>query len=1232
MSSLKKRGMYSRMGLCAGVVLGTMLLHAGPLDNAVLHGETDKARAIDYRVGEEMVFTLTLQNAEPFPEGVYRISWSRTGDDGKTESGVVPASREKPLVIRTRSSKPGFVRILANVIDAKGREMRRRFRGDTSTPEGKAALNAFEKGDARVFFDGGAGAGVTTLASVPEPADYDAFWAARKARLAKVPMNPEIKEWPSNDPEVRVFSFRVACAGPRPVTGHYTVPKKLGKYMGHIRFHGYGKHFIEKIPKSGPHDRISMFINAHGYELGREEEYYTEFYNSIKSNGCTFGMDSTWQNLSTDTAYFGWMTYRIMRALQFLKSLPEWDGVNLRASGGSMGGLQTAWAAGLDPDVTEAEPIIPWCCDMGGRRTLKRLCPSWGVDETVAMRYFDPVNMAKRFSPRCRVDISRAGLGDYCCPPTGVAVFYNNIPGPKRIHWVQGSTHGYVPSEPHQAFVVTNEPQRVGRLLCDFETPDAVTIQVAEDGSEGVARLGPTLANGTNALWVGEAPESVTEGFTRTRLHLPKKTRNWRGFDRLAFEAVNGNDLPVSFIVYLTDAHGTRAGRAAFRLEPLSSRLCEAPLTSAKVDLADVRIVELVMSGVRKKVGIVVDDFRLLKAAERIPTGPNGRLTGKTRAIAAYRAACAQDEIAAHEARCASEQRHQRAGIASFAAAHPDAVADGALVMQATAMNQLRPHCTDFDALKPATELAVRVARGEAEGVLLAIAPMSADLPLTDVELAVADFSGFPASAVRAEVVGYVNCTNVCHSMQAYYEKSSEHPCGYTRMLREAPLGWYADPILSHVSSVAHVAAGSVQAFYVRVTCPNEQPAGTYRGNLNLTWSRAGRRVSRQIPLSVRVNGFHVGKTSELPLLVNFTPFVQPLSLSMTPAQAKALEDDPHAPVNLWKRQREMWADMLSSYFIMPASIYAKPGADGHIADFDLITRTAAKGRLGWYSIGTWRMMMKDEQTWRKTCLEPLKKCYAEACAAGLEGLCVSYGCDETRPNTFKAMAQAAAIIKREIPGLRLATTAYDDDFGTGTPLKEIDIHIPHIDKFDAAKARAARAEGRQVWWYIADETAPLPDFFVEGALSEPRLVMGAMAQRVKPQGFLYYAIAKWNVSRPMGCEPFTTWNPAGICHDDSRAYDGDGVWAYCGPMGVPVPTLRLENFRDGIEDYNYAQILTRRYEAHADKADAWAREARRLLDVPASVMESITNYTDDPTTVYAWRNRMADLIDASTT
>lgn len=447
---MKKIHLLLAVVCAAGCAFG-----AGELEDAVLHGETDKARAIDYKIGEEMVFTLSLQGAKPFAQGAYFISWKRTGDDGMSDSGKVAADPAKPLVIKTKLDKPGFVRIVAEVVDANGKAYRKSFKGDRNTPEGKVAYNRFERKDKRVFFDGGAGVMVDTLQSVPEPKDFDEFWAKRKARLAKVPMVPVVKEHPSKDKEVRVFSFTVPCAGPRPVTGHYTMPAKPGKYPAQISFHGYGAAFVEKIPATGPQDKIAMFINAHGYELGREPEYYTEFYNSIKSNGKTFGLDSVWQNKSVDTAYFGWMCYRIMRAIQFLKSLPEWNGKDLTARGGSMGGLQTIWAAGLDSDVSVAQPGIPWCCDMGGRDTLKRNRPNWGVGETEALRYFDPVNIAKRISKNCKVEITRAGLGDYCCPPSGVAILYNNIPGPKKINWMQGSTHGYIPTEEHQKFSIT---------------------------------------------------------------------------------------------------------------------------------------------------------------------------------------------------------------------------------------------------------------------------------------------------------------------------------------------------------------------------------------------------------------------------------------------------------------------------------------------------------------------------------------------------------------------------------------------------------------------------------------------------------------------------------------------------------------------------------------------------------------------------------------------------------
>lgn len=446
-----KRFWISTVGVIA--ILGMSM--AGPLDTAVLHGETDKARAIDYALGEEMSFTLTLEGVDHLPEEPYFIRWRRTGDDGKTDGGRVPLELGKPLVVKTSIDRPGFVRLLAEVVDASGKIYRKSFRGDTTTPEGRKAMNRFESTDKRIFFDGSAGVETERLQSVPEPADFDAFWARRRARLAKVPLTAEKREVAPTRQDVKTYAVSIACAGPHPSTGWLTVPTAPGKYPISVSFHGYGHTYPNKghvvSPLAGDGKTICFNFSPHGYELGREPEYYDEFFRSICSGGRSFGFDEK-QNADPENSYFSGYTYRLMRALEWLKTQPEWNGRDLRVSGGSMGGMQSIWAAGLDKDVSEAYPAIPWNCDIGGRDTLGRIIDSWYIHETPALRYYDPVNLAKRVNPNCRVEITRAGLGDYCCPPSGVAILYNNLPCAKKINWVQGSTHGYVPPEPNQCF------------------------------------------------------------------------------------------------------------------------------------------------------------------------------------------------------------------------------------------------------------------------------------------------------------------------------------------------------------------------------------------------------------------------------------------------------------------------------------------------------------------------------------------------------------------------------------------------------------------------------------------------------------------------------------------------------------------------------------------------------------------------------------------------------------
>ena len=83
------------------------------------------------------------------------------------------------------------------------------------------------------------------------------------------------------------------------------------------------------------------------------------------------------------------------------------------------------------------------------------------------------------------------------------------------------------------------------------------------------------------------------------------------------------------------------------------------------------------------------------------------------------------------------------------------------------------------------------------------------------------------------------------------------------------------------------------------------------------------------------------------------------------------------------------------------------------------------------------------------------------------------------------------------------------------------------------------------------------------------------------------------------------------------------------------MPTIRLENFRDGLEDYAYAMILeaiVRQREAQSaslsPQQKEWLAEAKAALQVPQDLMRDMTDYSREPAKVYSWRNHMGDLIE----
>ena len=538
---------------------------------------------------------------------------------------------------------------------------------------------------------------------------------------------------------------------------------------------------------------------------------------------------------------------------------------------------------------------------------------------------------------------------------------------------------------------------------------------------------------------------------------------------------------------------------------------------------------------------------------------------------------------------------------------------DGLAVGQVTSMEAVRPRA-GFS-VRPANELRLRLAQNEWESLQLVIASTIGDLK--DVRVEFSDLSAggarFFAANVACAPVGYV--------------ETKMPPPYKVRPRGERPArGWWPDAILDFTDR-ADVSDGDVQSFWIRVHCPKTQTPGIYRGWATVRATSGGKRLERRIPFALRVNGFALPDTSMLPLAVSFSP--APASLAAVDGRQDVLNrrkgnaDGMH---NAWRTRERSYGDFLARYLITWNHLYLRADEEPR---YETLAWLGRQGRLGLFNLSYWWYYSTNpggEEKWRATSLPRLRARYEKAKAAGIADHAFFYGCDERPPETFEAMSRTASSLHAEFPGVKVMTTARDRKLGVdGSPLGAIDVFCPATCFWDPEQVKKSRAAGHEVWWYFCNNPSyPFADSFVETPPAELRSLMGAQTVKYRPDGFLYYSIAYWNGDRPL-MKPFGDW--------DARTfgdYHGDGQWTCCGGRDMmPLPTLRLENFRDGLEDYAYAKLLERRLAAHPDRTDRWSKSAEEALRVPKSLVESLRKFSIDPDELYAWRTKMADLLES---
>ena len=281
------------------------------------------------------------------------------------------------------------------------------------------------------------------------PSDFDRFWQRTLKTAARTPLNPEITPLPkySNDSiEVSLVRLNVGSDG-RHVYGYLTRPRDGRPHPVLFCPPGAGASRISPTTYYSEHGFIYLNINIHnGCNPELDDEQYaiakdaTEGYNRR-------GIDSP------ETFYYRDVYAGCSRCIDFLCSLPDWDGRNVGVTGGSQGGALSIVTAALNPRVTFCSPFYPALCDlMGFTHGRAGGWPKYynGNNENEAaattLQYYDVVNFARQL--KCPVFYS-FGYNDDTCSPTSTYAAYNEITAPKTI--------AVTPTSGHWRFPETND-------------------------------------------------------------------------------------------------------------------------------------------------------------------------------------------------------------------------------------------------------------------------------------------------------------------------------------------------------------------------------------------------------------------------------------------------------------------------------------------------------------------------------------------------------------------------------------------------------------------------------------------------------------------------------------------------------------------------------------------------------------------------------------------------------
>lgn len=289
-----------------------------------------------------------------------------------------------------------------------------------------------------------------------EPSDFMTFWQKELYELKSVPLSYTIDpahEYDTDKADAYLVRLDVNKQG-QCIYGYLFIPN------GHVKGScpvvlcppGAGVKTIKEPLRHryyADSGCIRFEMEIHGLDPRMSDRQFKEISKAFNTGANGYLCQGLY---SRDDYYMKHVYLGLVRAIDFLTSLPEWDGKNVAVQGGSQGGALSLVAAALDSRVTLCCANHPALADMaayrdkgrtGGYPHMQRI----GVlnEQTEkTLQYYDVVNFARHIS--CPVRMTW-GYNDNTCPPTTSYAVWNVLRCPKSSlitpvneHWTSDAT------------------------------------------------------------------------------------------------------------------------------------------------------------------------------------------------------------------------------------------------------------------------------------------------------------------------------------------------------------------------------------------------------------------------------------------------------------------------------------------------------------------------------------------------------------------------------------------------------------------------------------------------------------------------------------------------------------------------------------------------------------------------------------------------------------------------